>query len=187
MKCEWCTNNALLEKYHDEEWGTPVHDDQLLFEHLTLDGFQAGLSWQTILNRRENFRQAFDLFNIEKVAAYDQKKIEDLLLDTGIIRNRQKVEATVHNARLILTIQKEFGSFDSYIWGFTKGKAMQNRIKSMSAIPATSELSDQISQDLRKRGFKFAGSTICYAFLQAVGVVNDHVASCFRYQELGGK
>jgi DNA-3-methyladenine glycosylase I len=170
--------------YHDTEWGTPVHDDQLLFEHLTLDCFQAGLSWQTILNKRENFRKAFDRFEIEKVAAYDEKKIRSLLSDAGIIRNRMKIEAATHNARRILDLQHEFNSFDAYIWGFTGGKTIQNKHKTLSDLPATSELSDKISKDLRTKGFKFCGSTIIYAFMQAVGIVNDHVTSCFRHKEL---
>lgn len=184
MKCDWCIGNPLMEKYHDEEWGTPVHDDQLLFEHLVLDGFQAGLSWQTILNKRENFRSAFDQFTIEQVAGYDQQKINTLLNDRGIIRNRQKIEAAINNARQVLKLQKEFGSFDAYIWGFTKGSTLHGTLNTLDEIPASTELSDRISRDMKKRGFKFTGSTICYAFLQAVGIVNDHLTYCYRYQEL---
>jgi len=172
--------------YHDTEWGVPVHNDQLLFEHLTLDCFQAGLSWQTILNKRENFRKAFDNFEIEKVASYDDKKREVLLNDSGIIRNRQKIDASIHNAKLILEIQKDFGSFDSYIWTFTNGRTIQNKYNSISELPATSDLSDKVSKDMRNRGFKFCGSTIIYAFMQAVGIVNDHIENCFRNKELGG-
>ncbi len=185
-RCDWSTNNELMIKYHDTEWGVPVHDDQLLFEHLTLDCFQAGLSWQTILNKRENFRKAFDNFEIKKVASYDDEKREILLSDAGIIRNRQKINASIHNAKLFLEIQKDSGSFDSYIWSFTHRNTIQNNYKSISELPATSELSDRASKDMRRRGFKFCGSTIIYAFMQAVGIVNDHVDSCFRNNELGG-
>lgn len=184
MKCEWAINDPRMEKYHDEEWGTPVHDDQLLFEHLILDGFQAGLSWQTILNKRENFRKAFDRFDVHKIAYYQTEKIEALLRDAGIIRNRLKIEATCSNARIFIAIQKEFGSFDRYIWQFTKGKTIHNGFRELRAIPARTVLSDTISKDLQSRGFKFAGSTIVYAFLQAVGIVNDHLVHCFRYREL---
>jgi DNA-3-methyladenine glycosylase I len=172
-------------KYHDEEWGVPVHDDQLLFEHLSLDGFQAGLSWQTVLNKRENFRKAFDSFDLKIVSEYDQEKVTVLLENKGIIRNRLKIEGTITNAKKVLEVQKEFGSFDSYIWSFTNGKTIQNKFTSMSDIPATSQISDAMSKSLRERGFKFVGSTICYAFMQAVGIVNDHTISCFRYQKLG--
>lgn len=184
IRCEWSTHNELMIKYHDTEWGVPVHDDQLLFEHLTLDCFQAGLSWQTILNKRENFRKAFDNFQIEKVASFGEKKKEILLNDAGIIRNRQKIEAAIHNAKLILEIQKSHGSFDAYIWSFTAGNTIQNQFKSMSELPATSDLSDKVSKELRSRGFKFCGSTIIYAFMQAVGIVNDHVCGCFRHNEV---
>jgi DNA-3-methyladenine glycosylase I len=184
MKCNWAITNTLLEKYHDKEWGTPVHNDQLLFEHFILDSFQAGLSWSTILNKRENFRLAFDDFNIEKVAAYDEKKIETLLTNQGIIRNRMKIEAAVNNARMVLELQNEFGSFDHYIWKFVNYQTLQNKWGNMQDIPATSPESDKMSIELKKRGFKFTGSTICYAFMQAVGMVNDHILSCFRYNEL---
>lgn len=184
MKCDWCAGDPLMEKYHDEEWGTPMHHDQLLFEHLSLDGFQAGLSWKTILHKRENFRKAFDNFNIEKVASYDQKKVDALLQDKGIVRNRLKIAATINNAQKVLEIQKEFGSFDAYFWSFTEGKTVHNHFEMMEEIPATSALSDKMSADLRRRGFKFVGSTIVYAILQAVGVVNDHLISCPRYEKL---
>jgi DNA-3-methyladenine glycosylase I len=184
MKCSWSTSNPKLEEYHDKEWGTSVHDDQLLFEHLALDSFQAGLSWSTILNKRENFRKAFDYFKIEKIASYNEKKVETLLKDQSIIRNRMKIEATITNARLVLTLQKEFGSFDHYIWQFVNYQTIHNSWKTLKEIPATSPESDVMSSDLKKRGFKFAGSTICYAFMQAVGMVNDHLVDCFRYKEL---
>jgi DNA-3-methyladenine glycosylase I len=170
--------------YHDTEWGVPVHDDQLLFEHFCLDCFQAGLSWQTILNKREYFRLAFDHFNIKKVAGYGSEKIDQLLQNKGIIRNRLKIEAAINNANRIIEIQLEQGSFDSYIWSFTRGESIRNKFSRMSHIPATSSVSDAMSKDLRKHGFKFAGSTICYAFMQAVGIVNDHLTSCFRYKDI---
>jgi len=185
-KCEWNFNDPRMEKYHDEEWGTPVHDDQLLFEHLILDGFQAGLSWQTILKKRENFREAFDGFDVQKIARYQAEKVETLLRNTGIIRNRLKIEATCTNAKIYMAIQEEFGSFNHYIWQFTKGKTIHNEFNELRAIPARTSLSDTISKDLKSRGFKFAGSTIIYAFLQAVGIVNDHLPHCFRYRELRG-
>ena len=186
MRCNWSTSNDNLIKYHDEEWGVPAHGDQLLFEHLALDGFQAGLSWQTILNRRDNFRKAFDNFDIEKVAAYTEQKINALLNDEGIIRNRLKILATINNAQRVLEVQQEFGSFDVYIWSFTGGKPKINAFGSMSEIPATSSESDSMSKALKKRGFKFVGSTICYAFMQATGMINDHITTCDRYAELSG-
>lgn len=185
-RCNWSTNNDLMIEYHDTEWGVPVYDDQLLFEHLTLDCFQAGLSWQTILNKRENFRKVFDNFEIEKVASYGDEKRTALLNDAGIIRNRQKIDAAIHNAKLILEIQKNQGSFKNYIWSFTDGKTIHNHFKSLSELPPTSGLSDQVSKDMRSKGFKFCGSTIVYAFMQAVGIVNDHLVDCFRYKELTG-
>lgn len=184
MRCNWSTSNPLMIKYHDEEWGVSVYDDQLLFEHLCLDSFQAGLSWQTVLNKRENFREAFDNFNLEKVANYNITKVNKLLENKGIIRNRQKIEATINNAGKVLEIQKEFGGFDRYIWDFVNGKTIQNNFKIMSDIPATTPISDAMSKSLRARGFKFVGSTICYAFMQATGMVNDHIISCFRHQDL---
>lgn len=184
MKCSWATSNPKLEEYHDTEWGTPVHDDQLLFEHFALDSFQAGLSWSTILNKRENFRKAFDHFNIEKIAGYGEKKVETLLKDEGIVRNRMKIEAVINNAKLVLQFQKGGGSFDQYIWQFVNHQTIHNAWKTMKEIPATSTESDAMSKDLKKKGFKFCGSTICYAFMQAVGMVNDHLTDCFRYKEI---
>ena len=184
MRCDWARYNPLMQKYHDEEWGVPVHDDQLLFEHFTLDVFQAGLSWQTILNKRENFRKAFDGFSIEKVAEYNKVKIEGLMQNPGIIRNSQKIDAAITNARCVIEIQKEYGSFDAYIWQFTSGKTLHNTHEKLSDLPANSPQSDAMSRDLRKRGFKFTGSTICYAFMQATGMVNDHLTECFRYQPI---
>jgi DNA-3-methyladenine glycosylase I len=172
-------------KYHDEEWGEPKHDDRRLFEDLVLDGAQAGLSWSTILRKRENYREAFDNFDPVKVAAYDEAKIEDLLQNPGIVRNRQKVNSAVKNAKAFLKIQEEFGSFDAYIWGFVDGKPIQNQWKSMSELPAKTELSEMVSKDLKERGFNFVGPTIIYAFMQAVGMVNDHTVDCFRYLEVG--
>ncbi len=183
-RCNWGTKNPLLIHYHDKEWGVPMHDEQKLFEMLALDGFQAGLSWSTILNRRENFRTAFDNFSIEKIAEYDQEKIDRLLQDEGIIRNKLKIYATVKNARLVKEIQKEFGSFDHYIWQFTDGKTIQNNWKSLNEVPATSAESDAMSKDLKKRGFTFVGSTICYAFMQSAGMINDHITTCFRHKEI---
>jgi DNA-3-methyladenine glycosylase I len=183
-RCSWCESDDLYISYHDKEWGTPVHDDNKHFEFLVLESFQAGLSWFTILRKRENFRKAFDGFNPKKVAKYDNKKIENLMKDAGIIRNRRKIEAAINNARRFLEVQKEFGSFDKYIWGFTKFKPKVNSWKRISQIPATTKLSDRISEDLKKRGFKFVGSTVIYAHLQAIGIVNDHIVSCFRYNEL---
>jgi DNA-3-methyladenine glycosylase I len=182
--CSWPTSDPLLVKYHDEEWGVALHDDRRLFEFLILEGFQAGLSWLTILRKRENFRRAFDGFDFNKVAAYDQKKIDSLLKDPGIIRNRLKIAAAVTNAKAFLEVRNEFGTFDKYIWKFTGGKTMHNGFDSLSEIPAKTELSDLISADLKKRGFKFVGSTIVYAHMQATGMVNDHVRTCFRYNEL---
>ncbi len=183
-RCSWCEGNVLYIEYHDKEWGTPVHDDRKHFEFLALESFQAGLSWLTILKKRENFRKAFHGFNPKKVAMYDNKMIKKLLNDAGIIRNRMKIEATINNAKRFLEVQKEFGSFDNYIWGFTKGKPKINSWKRLSQIPATTKLSDEISKDLKDRGFKFVGSTVIYAHLQAIGIVNDHLVSCFRYKEL---
>ncbi|MFN2127352.1 MAG: DNA-3-methyladenine glycosylase I [Anaerolineales bacterium] len=184
IRCDWSTRDPLMINYHDVEWGVPVHDDQILFEHLSLDTFQAGLSWQTILRKRENFRKAFDHFNIERVAQYDQKKISELLKNEGIIRNRQKIEATIHNACRVIEIQVEYGSFNYFVWSFTDGRTIHNTFRKMSELPATSDISDAMSLSLRGKGFKFIGSTICYAFMQAIGVVNDHLMNCFRYNEL---
>jgi DNA-3-methyladenine glycosylase I len=186
-RCEWSLGTPIYVDYHDMEWGTPVHDDVKLFEMIALDGMQAGLSWLTILKKRENFRKAFDGFHPEIIAGYTPEKVEELLLDAGIIRNRAKVAAIVTNARLTLEIQQEFGTLDKYLWGFVDGKPVVNGWTSMSQIPASTPLSDTVSQDMKKRGFKFCGTTITYAFLQAAGLVNDHVVDCFRYQELTKK
>ena len=173
-------------EYHDTEWGVPVHDDRKLFEFLVLDAFQAGLSWSIVLRKRENFRRAFSGFDYRKIAGYDRRKMDRLIADPGIIRNRLKIAATVTNAKAFLEVRKEFGSFDKYIWSFTEGKTIKNKWKTLAQIPATSKESDAMSKDLKKRGFKFVGSTICYAFMQAAGMVNDHLVDCFRYNEVGG-
>ncbi len=183
-RCTWAASNQDFYDYHDNEWGVPLHDDRKLFEFMLLDAFQAGLSWLTILRKRENFRKAFDDFDYHKIAAYDQSKIESLIQDAGIIRNKLKIHAAVKNAMAFIKIQDEFGSFDAYIWGFTKQKNIQNRFTSLNEIPARTELSDVISKDLLKRGFTFVGSTIIYAFLQAAGIVNDHTTDCFRHGQL---
>lgn len=182
-RCSWPAEDALMIKYHDEEWGTPVHDDNKLFEFLVLDAFQAGLSWRTILYKRENFRKAFDHFNPDKIAKYGDKKIEKLMNDAGIIRNKLKINGTIENAKQFLKVKKEFGSFDQYIWQFTNHKTKVNKRKPGEPPFATSPESDTMSADLRKRGFKFVGSTICYAFMQAAGIINDHVVTCFRHKE----
>lgn len=179
-RCGWCLSSDLYKKYHDEEWGVPVYDDQKLFEFLLLETFQAGLSWITILNKRENFRLAFDDFDYLKVAQYHEDKIQELLLDAGIIRNRLKVYSAVSNAQAFIKVQEEFGSFSKYIWGFTGGKPIDNKRKSLKEVTATTPLSDEISKDLKKRGFKFVGSTVVYAHMQATGMVNDHVEDCWR-------
>ena len=183
-KCGWCLGDPLYEKYHDEEWGVPVKDDQTLFEFLILETFQAGLSWITVLRKRENFRNAFDQFNYHKIARYDESKIATLLQDAGIIRNRLKVRATVSNAQAFLKVQDEFGSFSKYIWNFVAGKPIRNQLEDYRSGPATTPLSDAISKDLKNRGFKFVGSTVVYAHMQATGMVNDHEISCFRYEEV---
>jgi DNA-3-methyladenine glycosylase I len=183
-RCAWPGEDPLYLQHHDEEWGVPVHDDRRLFEMLILEGAQAGLSWITILKRRENYRRAFDNFDPKVVAAYDEAKIQALLQDEGIIRNKLKVRGAVKNAQAFLDIQKEFGSFDNYIWGFVGGKPKVNRFRSLGEIPAQTPESEAMSKDLKKRGFTFVGPTICYAFMQAVGMVNDHTIDCFRYQEL---
>ena len=182
--CPWPKGDPLLTKYHDTEWGVPLHNDRKLFEFLILEGFQAGLSWLTILRKRENFRKAFDKFDFNKVANYEQQKIDSLLQDSGIIRNKLKIESAVTNAKAFIEVRKEFGSFNKYIWGFTGGKPIQNEFESLEEIPAKTELSDLISKDLIKRGFKFVGSTIVYAHMQATGMVNDHIKSCFRHKEI---
>lgn len=183
-RCEWCGTDPLYVKYHDEEWGVPVHDDRKHFEMIILDGAQAGLSWLTVLRKRENYRKAFDKFNPIKVAKYDEKKMGELLNNPGIIRNKLKVKSAVTNAQAFLKVQKEFGSFDKYIWEFVGGKPIINKWKSLKELPATSKESDAMSKDLKRRGFKFVGSTICYAYMQAAGMVNDHIVNCFRYKEL---
>jgi DNA-3-methyladenine glycosylase I len=179
-RCGWSTNDPLYTEYHDEEWGVPVHDDRKLFEMLILEGAQAGLSWITILRKRENYRKAFNNFDAKKIAKYDSKKVKQLLQNEGIVRNRLKIAAAIQNAKCFLSIQKEFGSFDKYIWQFVGGIPINNRRKSLKEIPPTTDESDIMSKDLKKRGFKFVGSTICYAFMQAVGMVNDHTADCFK-------
>lgn len=184
IRCAWCEKNDLYRKYHDEEWGTPVYDDETLFEFLILETFQAGLSWITILNKRENFRKAFDQFDYKKIANYSEEKIESLLQDPGVIRNKLKVRSAVTNAQNFIKTQEDFGSFSKYIWKFTDGKPIQNKPKNLKGVPATTALSDEISKDLKKRGFKFIGSTVVYAFMQAVGIVNDHVENCWTYSRL---
>ena len=182
IRCGWAKGELYI-RYHDEEWGVPVHDDRTLFEFLILEGAQAGLSWSTILNKRENYRRAFDGFDPERIALYSPKKIQALLADPGIVRNRLKIGAAVENAKAFLRVQKEFGSFDSYIWHFVGGKPRINRWKSLNQVPACTPESDAMSKDLKRRGFKFVGSTICYAFMQAVGMVNDHLVDCMRYRK----
>jgi len=182
-RCAWA-NNELSIRYHDEEWGRPVHDDRTLFEFLILEGAQAGLSWNTILHKRENYRRAFDGFDPHRVARFDRRKIAQLLHDPGIVRNRLKIASAVENAKTFLRVQEEFGSFDRYIWQFVGGKPKVNRWKSLKQVPASTAESDAMSKDLKKRGFRFVGTTICYAFMQAVGMVNDHVVNCFRYKVL---
>jgi len=182
-RCDWPGNNSLMVAYHDKEWGVPVHDDRKLFEFLILEGAQAGLTWQTILNKRETYRKAFDKFDVKKIVRYGAKDVKRLLADPGIIRNRLKVAAAIGNAKAFSAVQKEFGSFDKYIWQFVGGKPIDHKIQAMKNIPFTTKESDAMSKDLLKRGFKFVGSTICYAFIQAVGLVNDHEVKCFRYKK----
>lgn len=183
-RCGWCVGDPVYEAYHDKEWGVPVKDDATLFEFLVLETFQAGLSWITILRKRENFRRAFDHFDYKKIAEYDQVKIDSLLQDASIVRNKLKIHATVTNARAFMEIQQEFGSFSDYIWGFVDGRPIKNGFKNSRDAPAKTALSDAISKDLKKRGFKFVGSTVVYAHMQATGMVNDHETSCFRYHEI---
>ena len=183
-RCAWVVSNPLMIKYHDVEWGTPVHDDRKLFEFLILEGAQAGLSWSIVLKKRKNYRKAFDNFDPKKIAKYTKKDIKRLLADSGIIRNRLKITATINNAKKFLDVQKEFGSFDKYIWQFVNYKMIRKAFKTLSELPARTKESDAMSKDLRKRGFKFIGPTICYAFMQAVGMVNDHTIDCFRYYEI---
>lgn len=183
VRCAWA-NNELAVRYHDEEWGVPVHDDRTLFEFLILEGAQAGLSWNTILNKRENYRTAFDGFDPTRVARYDRRRIQQLLRNPGIVRNKLKIASTVENAKVFLRVQDEFGSFDAYVWQFVGGEPRVNKPKSLAHVPARTAESDTMSKDLKRRGFNFVGSTICYAFMQAVGMVNDHVVECFRYKAL---
>ena len=183
-RCAWPTKDPLMIAYHDEEWGVPLHDDQKLFEFLILEGMQAGLSWSTVLHKRENFRKVFHNFDAAKVARYGQRQIQRLLADPGIIRNRLKIQGAINNAQRFLEVQKAFGSFDAYSWQFVGGKPIRHRFKSLSELPATSSESDALSKDLKQRGFKFVGSTIMYAHMQATGMVNDHTVSCFRYKQV---
>ena len=183
-RCDWCIGDPIYEAYHDKEWGVPVKDDQLLFEFLTLETFQAGLSWITVLKKRENFRTAFDKFDFEKVAKYGPSNISDLENNAGIIRNKLKIRAAITNAQAFIKIKQEFGSFSAYIWAFVNHQPIQNTFNTLSDLPANTPLSDTISNDLKKRGFKFVGSTVIYAHMQATGMVMDHLQSCFRYQEL---
>lgn len=184
-RCEWCGDDPLYIEYHDTEWGVPCHDDHRWFEMLILEGVQAGLSWITVLRKRENYRVAYDNFDVEKVARYDEAKIAEQLQNSGIIRNRLKVRAAVKNAQAFIKTQDEFGSFDSYIWQFTDGQPIVNRFETLADIPAETEQSQAMSKDLKKRGFTFVGPTICYALMQSCGMVNDHVLACFRYEEVG--
>ncbi len=183
-RCPWAGDTEIYQAYHDEEWGVPVHDDRTLFEMINLEGAQAGLSWLTVLKKRETYRKAFDNFDARKIAKYDDKKVARLLADPGIIRNRLKVAATIANAKAFIAVQKEFGSFDRYIWQFVGGKTITSHRKSLAGAPNRTAESDAMSKDLRKRGFKFVGSTICYAFMQAVGMVNDHLVACFRHKQV---
>ncbi|MEK6576581.1 MAG: DNA-3-methyladenine glycosylase I [Nitrospirota bacterium] len=186
-RCTWVDDNPLMITYHDREWGVPIHDDKKLFEFLILEGAQAGLTWETVLKKRENYRRAFSSFDPIKIARYDAKDVQRLLADAGIIRNRLKIQAAITNAKNFLEIKEEFGSFEKYIWQFVDGKPIIHRFQYLKDIPVTTKESDTMSKDLRKRGFKFAGSTICYAFMQAIGMVNDHIIDCFRYNEVSGK
>ena len=186
-RCEWADGSYLEQSYHDKEWGVPIHDDRSLFEFLILEGAQAGLSWSTILKKREGYRKAFDNFDVRKISKYSKTDGSRLLHNSGIIRNRFKIGATITNARAFLQLQKEFGSFDNYVWQFANGKPIQNSWKKITDIPSNTPESDAMSKDLRRRGFKFVGTTICYAFMQAVGMVNDHVVGCFRYREIKNK
>ncbi len=183
-RCPWPSDDSLMIAYHDREWGVPLHDDRKLFEFIVLDGAQAGLSWRTVLRKRGNYRRAFQGFNPDVVARYEEKDVRRLFGDEGIIRNRSKIRSAITNARMFREIQKEFGSFDAYIWQFVRGKPVQHRFRRLAEIPAKSRESDAMSKDLKRRGFKFVGSTICYSFMQAAGMVNDHLVDCFRYKEL---
>jgi DNA-3-methyladenine glycosylase I len=183
IRCPWAKGDRYIE-YHDTEWGVPVHDDRTLFEFVVLEGAQAGLSWSTILNKRDHYRKAFDKFDARKIAKYQQGKVDALLGDAGIVRNRMKIAAAIGNAKAFLAVQKEFGTFDAYIWQFTGGRPIQNGFRTPKEVPARTPESDAMSKDLQKRGFRFVGSTICYAFMQATGMVNDHLVDCFRYRDL---
>lgn len=183
-RCQWCTDDPLYILYHDTEWGVPIHDDQILFEFIILEGAQAGLNWLTILKKRENYRKAFASFDYNVVANFTQKDVLLLLQNTGIVRNRLKIESAIKNARGLINIQQEFGSFNTYLWGFVDGQRIQNKWKSISEVPAKTEISEAMSKDLKKRGFNFVGPTICYALMQAIGMVNDHEVDCFRYKEI---
>lgn len=178
-RCAWCEKDDLYRNYHDKEWGKPIYDDETIFEFLILESFQAGLSWYTILSKRENFRAAFDYFDYQKIAQYSEEKVEELIQNTGIIRNRLKILATINNAQKFMEVQKEFGSFSKYIWGFVNHEPIINRPKTLKEVPATTEISDALAKDLKKRGFKFMGSTVVYAHMQATGMVNDHVEDCW--------
>ena len=182
--CNWPSDDPLMIKYHDEEWGVPLHDDRKLFEFMVLDAFQAGLSWKTVMYKRENFRKAFDHFNPEKIAKYGKKDFDRLMNDAGIIRNRAKIRGTIENARRFLEVRKEYGTFDAFIWQFTDFKTLRNKWKSLNELPVSSRESDIMSKELKKRGFKFVGTAICYAFMQAAGMVNDHLVHCRRYKEV---
>lgn len=184
IRCGWVTEDPLYIEYHDKEWGIPVHDERKLFEMLILEGAQAGLSWITILKKRENYRTAMDNFDYKKIAEYDEGKIEELLSNKGIIRNKRKIDAAISNAKAFIKIQQEFGSFDKYIWQFVGGEPKINSWKNLKEVPVTTEESNKMSKDLKKRGFKFVGPTICYSFMQAIGMVNDHITDCFRYREV---
>ena len=179
VRCAWCEKDDLYRNYHDQEWGKPIYDDETIFEFLILESFQAGLSWYTILSKRENFRAAFDQFDYQKIAQYSEEKVEELIQNTGIIRNRLKILATINNAQKFMEVQKEFGSFSKYIWGFVNHEPIVNRPKTLKEVPATTEISDALAKDLKKRGFKFMGSTVVYAHMQATGMVNDHVEDCW--------
>jgi DNA-3-methyladenine glycosylase I len=185
-RCPWPGNDPLYIRYHDTEWGTPLHDDRMLFEFIVLEGAQAGLAWITVLKKRDNYRERFDQFDPQKIARYERTRIEDLMADTGIIRNRGKIEATVQNARAFLALQEQYGSFDAYIWRFVEGRPLTNHWQTMAEVPAKTPISEAMSKDLKQNGFKFVGPTICYAFMQAVGMVNDHLIDCFRHRELSG-
>lgn len=183
-RCNWSNKTKIYRDYHDYEWGVPIHDDRKLFEAIILDGAQAGLSWETVLNKRGNYRKAFDNFDVEKVSRYGQDKVDELIQNSGIIRNRLKIKSAISNAKAFIEVQKEFGSFDKFLWDFVDGKPIQNHWRTLAEVPTTTKLSNQISKDLKNRDFKFVGSTIIYAFMQAIGMVNDHTVDCFRYDEL---